>query len=108
MAYMVSGDRKAPIDFGPPDAISEILQNIRMILTTPVFSVPLDRDFGIDFTLLDNPQPMAMAKLSDQIFQAIRKFEPRAEIIEIDYLHDAGDLIDGKIVPRVRIGEVDI
>ena len=107
MAYVVTGDRTAKIDFGAT-GVAEVIQNVRMILTTPIFSVPLDRDFGTDFSLLDNPQPMAMAKLTNAIFVAIRKYEPRVEIIGVDFLHDAGDLLDGKIIPKVTIGRIEI
>lgn len=106
MTYDVMGGAPRAIDFGAT-GVEEVLQNVAMILTTPIFSVPLDRDFGVDFSLLDNPIPMAEAKLTSQIFQAIRAYEPRAMVHEISFLHSAPDVMDGKMAPKVTL-EVDL
>ena len=37
----------------PENVLIEIIQNIKTILTTLQGTVPLDRDFGIDGTLID-------------------------------------------------------
>lgn len=104
MEYIVLGTPQR-INFGAT-GIEEVLQNIRMILLTPIFSVPLDREFGTDWSMLDNPMPMAQAKIISQIFAAIRKYEPRAEVMEIDFVQDMADVLEGRIVPRVVIGEI--
>lgn len=105
MEYTVTGGA-GRIDFAAT-GVAEVLQNIRMILTTPIFTVPLDREFGIDWSLLDNPMPAAQTKLTAQVFSAIRKYEPRASVVEIDFLQGAADMLDGKMIPRVRV-EVDL
>ena len=102
MIYTLTGNDAAKIDFGATGA-SEVLQNVRTILATPVFSVPLDRAFGVDCALLDNPMPMAQAKLSAQIFAAIRAYEPRVEVIQVDYVQSTTDALDGRLVPRVQV-----
>ena len=43
------------IDFAPKDILTEIIQNVRTIISTTQFSVPLDRRFGIDGTVIDLP-----------------------------------------------------
>lgn len=101
MTYDVTGAPRA-IDFGAT-GVDEVLQNVAMILTTPIFSVPLDRDFGMDFSLLDNPIPMAQAKLTTQIFQAIRAYEPRTIVREISFLEDTLEAMDGKMIPKVTV-----
>ena len=45
MEFVVTTDAKT-IDFAPATKIEEILQNVRTILGTVKFSVPLDREFG--------------------------------------------------------------
>lgn len=106
MAYTITGGGAVKVDLGAT-GIAEVLQNILIILMTPVYSVPLDREFGIDWSLLDNPIPMAQAKLTAQIFSAIREYEPRAEVIEIDFIQSTEDMLDGRIIPRV-LAEVNI
>ncbi|MDL2280313.1 GPW/gp25 family protein [Selenomonadales bacterium OttesenSCG-928-I06] len=88
------------VDFYPSNIYTEIIQNVKTILTTTKFSVPLDRDFGIDASLLDSPLPVAQARLTAEIFDAIQKYEPRAKVKKVFY---AGDPIEGKLIPTVRV-----
>ena len=71
------------INFAPETEEEEILQNVRTICTTPKYSVPMDREFGVDMEALDLPTPAAMAKMQREIIQAVRKYEPRARIEEV-------------------------
>ena len=83
-----------------PDKLSEILQNVKTILTTAKGSVPLDRDFGIDTSLIDLPVPVAKAKLTANIIDAIEKYEPRVTVSSVSF---KGDGEDGIIVPTVKV-----
>ena len=40
------------INFAPASTAEEVIQNVRTILTTTVYSVPLDRNFGINPDML--------------------------------------------------------
>jgi phage baseplate assembly protein W len=79
---------------------TEIMQNIRTILSTVHYSVPLDRGFGVDLTLLDSPLPAAKARLTGDIIAAVNKYEPRVEVVEVSY---EGDGLEGKLMPKVRV-----
>jgi phage baseplate assembly protein W len=87
--------------------VEEVLQNVRMILTTPTYSVPLRRSWFIDYGLLDNPMPVAHAKLRADILRAIRQHEPRASVTEITFEQTELGAMDGRVVPRVVL-EVDL
>ena len=87
------------IDFNPPDPVREILQNVRTILTTYKYSVPLDREFGIAANFLDESQPRAVNLLASEMADALAKFEPRAKLREVRIESDS----DGKFWPRVKI-----
>ena len=87
------------IDFNPPDTVREILQNVRTILTTYKYSVPLDRDLGISATFLDEPQPRAIALLTSEMTDALAKYEPRAKLREVRIESDN----NGKFYPRIKI-----
>lgn len=81
--------RQDRVNFAPKSEAEEILQNVITICTTPKFSVPLDREFGIDASLLDDPMTIVGAKYKSEIIQAIRKFEPRARVRRIEFLRDS-------------------
>lgn len=99
MNYEISVKNTAPIDFDPATEAEEILQNIRCILATIKYSVPLDREFGIDGTFIDKPMEVAKAKLTSEIVMAIAKYEPRATVTNIIWTSD----IDGKLFPKVQV-----
>ena len=88
------------ISFLPKSEIEEILQNVQTILTTPKYSVPLDRNFGINTTLLDAPIPVAQAKLTADIINAIQVYEPRVTVLKVTYVSDNDA---GIIFPKVRL-----
>ena len=87
------------VDFSPPSVRAEILQNIRTIITTPKYSVPLFREFGLDETLTDSPMNIAGSKLKSDIIMAVRKYEPRASVTHIEIVPDN----NGRLSFRLRI-----
>ena len=99
MAYLVTGNKTPSIDFAPDAVVEEVLQNVRTIITTVKGSIPLDRAFGIDGEVVDLPINVAKAKLTNEIFRAIRIYEPRAVIEGITF---EGDL-SGRLLPTVEV-----
>ena len=87
------------IDFAPSTTAEEVVQNIRTILATPKFSVPLDRDFGVDWSILDRPLPLAKAKYTAEIITAIKKYEPRATVSSVSFTATE----DGVLLPVVEV-----
>ena len=87
------------INFAPADKYTEVYQNVRTLLSTIKFSVPLDREFGINADYVDKPTPKAMAMLSEEIIEAIGRYEPRAVVDSINFEGDK----DGRLIPKVRI-----
>ncbi|MDX8367790.1 hypothetical protein [Cytobacillus sp. IB215665] len=79
--------------------IDEILQNVGFILSTVVYSCPMDRAFGW-VPDLDSPIVAARAINQARIIQAIQKYEPRAIVDEIKM---EGDPINGKLKAIVRV-----
>ena len=91
--------RPDAINFAPQTLAEEVLQNVITLCTTAKFSVPMDREVGIEAVFIDEPVNRARAKFTHEVIRAVRKFEPRAEITRVDF---DGDL-DGHIYPRVRV-----
>lgn len=88
------------VSFAPGSRYEEILQNVRTILTTAKYSVPLDRGFGINADFVDMPIDYAKARLTAEIIDAIRRYEPRVSVSKVFF---AGDGADGKLIPTVRV-----
>ncbi len=81
--------------------IKEILQNIRLILSTPKGSVPLYREFGLPQNFLDKPLPVAQNLLAVAVQDAIETFEPRAQILDISTRVDPAN--PGRLLPVVEV-----
>lgn len=97
--YTVSGYTKA-VNFYPDTEVEEIMQNVRTILTTPKFSVPLDRSFGISGTVIDGiVNPEFIPSLQAEIVTAVQTYEPRVEVTEISTTADSA----GNVYPVVKI-----
>ena len=103
MEYTIFG-RPQQIDFAPPNVVEEVLQNVRTLISTKKMSVPLDRALGLDFSVLDRPLPAAQAGYRVEIIEAIRKYEPRAKVLRVDF---DGTAIDGHLIPKVTV-RVDV
>lgn len=100
MAYIITPDTSAKINLAPGSVIEEVTQNLTMILSTLKNTVPLDRDFGLSARFLDKSTPVAEAVLVSEILDAIERYEPRAEAVEITFERDDGT---GKLIPRLEV-----
>lgn len=99
MTYEISGGETPPLNLAPATLAEEVLQNVRMLISTVKYSVPMDREFGIDGAVIDRPVNVAKAHLSNEIFRAVRRYEPRAIIESIDF--DGNE--SGQLTPRIKV-----
>lgn len=91
------------ISFAPSSTLMEIIQNVRQIISTIAGTVPMDRDFGLSPDYLDMPINQARGYIADDIVTKIKKYEPRAEVVEVLF---TGDALTGQTKPTVRIRPV--
>ena len=87
------------VDFAPKTELLEIIQNVKTIITTVMGSIPLDRDIGVDISVLDNPVP-SVARLTSSIIDAVERYEPRVKVVKVVY---KGDAEGGIVRPIVRV-----
>lgn len=83
--------------------VEEVLQNVWMILATPMFSASMDRDFAWNPNV-DAPMNVAQARISAGIVAAIQRYEPRAQVVSVSF---QGEGINGILKPVVRVGVDD-
>lgn len=103
MSYTVSAADLKKIRFNEKATVDSVLQNIAVILSTPLGSVPLYRDFGLDWSFLDKPMPVAKVLAVAPVREAIERWEPRAMVLGISFSEDP--VRPGILIPTV---EVDI
>lgn len=82
--------------------LEDVMQCIRYIVRTTVFSVPLDRGFAHDGSFIDAPLPHAAAARIATLTEAIESREPRVRVSSIRFAAVAGDAIDGRVAPIIR------
>lgn len=97
MKYLVTVGEDVII--APSSLAEEVMQNVRTILSTIKYSVPLDRDFGIRGDAIDRPIHLAKARLTHDIFRAIRRYEPRAVIEAVGFEGEE----TGRLTPLVTV-----
>ena len=105
--YTIMGINVTEVNLFPETVIEEILQNVSVLLTTVVGSVPLDRNLGIDATFIDSPVPRAMMKLAIIALETVQDYEPRVEVKEIDFIPNLEDAADGLFYPRMVVRILD-
>jgi phage baseplate assembly protein W len=88
------------IIFSPSSTIEEILQNVYTILTTMIFTVPLFREFALDASIIDDPIPIAKARLVSEVIEKVQMYENRVIVEEVIF---NDDFMEGRIEPAVRI-----
>ncbi|QGQ95875.1 hypothetical protein EHS13_13810 [Paenibacillus psychroresistens] len=105
MPEVVITAEEEEINFGAT-GVNEIAQNVRMILITSAFSCPMFREFAWS-PEIDAPINVAQARMSARIADSISIYEPRAQLISVEY---NSDVINGVIKPvvKVNIDEVSL
>ena len=76
----------------------EIIRNVQTLLTTPVGTCPLYRDFGLDVTYLDYPMDLAQNLFAVAAREAVERWEPRVIVTEVTFEADANGHLKAKVV----------
>jgi len=92
------------INLAPETIEQEVLQNVAVIISTPKYSVPLDRGLGMAQRFVDKPIQVAQAILISEVLDAIEEAEPRAEVLNVTF--ELGDR-PGALIPIVEVNIID-
>lgn len=94
-------DRAAPIVIGAT-GIDAIKQNIRIIIETLAYSVPLDCAFAHVGDFIDSPSPLETARMVGVMAEAIETHEPRVLVDKISMeAASTTDAMQGSLRPRI-------
>ncbi|MDO5544943.1 MAG: lysozyme [Eubacteriales bacterium] len=80
---------------------AEVYRNLQVLYGTVAGEQALDRDFGIDGSIIDGPQENAQALLVAEYVRKTERYEPRAKVARVDWT--AGKAADGNMTPKVVI-----
>lgn len=82
------------------ETIAEIIEGIRFLCSTPTGKYPMNRDFGIDQNLLDEPITSIRSLLSIEIKEKIERCEPRVEVLDAWFEYDSET---GSLIPHIEL-----
>ena len=80
-----------------------LAQEIRTLMATRKGSVPLDRDFGIDWSLVDSPITDVMPRLVAEYSRQIEKYVPRVRVLSVTFVPAASAALEGRLCPVVKL-----
>ena len=80
------------------DEQAEIRRNVALILSTYKYSCAMARNFGLAAAFIDKPNRRAESIARDEIEQAIKEYEPRAEIDEISFTYE-----NNRLYPIIKL-----
>jgi len=92
-----------PIDIAPGTVRAEVLQNVACILSTRQGTVPYDRTLGLSQIWIDDPTPVAQARMTAEVIQTIHSREPRARVLSVEFVPDTAGAMAGRLRPRVKL-----
>ena len=99
MAYRVSAAELANETLNESDYVRGVLQNVSNILKTRQGTVPFFREFGLPMDFVDQPLPVAVPTLIIEVREALMKFEPRAELVDVSFTANE----HGQLFPVVEV-----
>lgn len=82
--------------------LEDIRNCLCMIAAVRTGTVPLYRHFGTNWSWIDAPEPTAMARYRADLMEAIKRFEPRVDVVSISFKRDAAAAGTGRIFPVVK------
>lgn len=84
MDFVVDTTLPANIVIGAT-GLTGLAQEIRTVLTTRKGSVPLDRDFGVDWSFVDAPLPEVQPRYVGEVARQVEKYVPRVRVLDVSF-----------------------
>lgn len=98
MSYTITPDGLGALQLNETDPVRSVVQNVAIILSTFIGTVPLYREFGITSQYIDKPTSIVKPMLHAEIREKIAKYEPRAEVVSVTF----EERVDG-LTPIVEV-----
>ena len=102
MSYSVFSNSGAEISLNETDYVKSVLQNVSIILRTRQGTVPLYREFGLPMRFVDKPMNIATPMALIEAREAIRQFEPRAELLNVRVKPDTNGTLTLEVEVEIK------
>ena len=78
----------------------DLRQQVELLCATPVGSVVLDRDFGLDMSFLDEPVSVAVNMAAAEISVKLEKYIPALRLVRVKADYDSAEqgVLDFEVV----------
>lgn len=88
MGVIIDTTKEERINIAPKTVEEEVIQNLWFLYSSIEYDVPLDRELGLNATYIDKPIETAKALATTDVYDKTEEYEPRAEIVNIDFSVD--------------------
>lgn len=100
---MISYTEVSPDGFTDEEYL-DVKRCLDTLLSVQAGTQPLDRELGIDYdSVVDYPIPVAENMLSLEIIEKVKRYEPRAEVVNITYTYE-----EAHISPHVTFKKAEV
>ncbi|WP_165071081.1 GPW/gp25 family protein [Desulfovibrio sp. ZJ200] len=100
MPTLQISDAPRPLVIGAR-GLAAIEQNMRIIVRTLAYSVPLDRGFAHMGSFIDAPTPCEAARRVAELIHALEAREPRVRVLRVSLEPDPRGNMEGRLYPRI-------
>lgn len=83
----------------------DIIKNLSFLFGTRTDTYPINRDFGIDSDILDQPLAVAETMLTVEYHAKVEQFEPRVEILDVTFSVNPDN---GAVTPHIKVTTADM
>lgn len=102
MEFIVDAMLPATVVIGAT-GLTGLAQEIRTVLATRKGTVPLDREFGLDWSFVDRPMQEAQPRYVAEVARQIEKYVPRVQVLSVTFKPLSDGAMDGALFPVVRV-----
>ena len=102
MDFVVDTTLPATIVIGATGLVG-LAQEVRTLLATRKGSVPLDRDYGVDWSFVDAPVTDAMPRIVAEYARQIERYIPRVQVRSITFAPAKSEALEGRLCPVVSL-----
>lgn len=81
------------------DRVKELNRKLSLLITTPLGTMPMEREFGVTQDFLDRPSEAAKALFTAELTEKVARFIPEVRVASVQWVD--GDR--GQIIPKVVI-----
>lgn len=85
--------------------LADIIEGISFLMSTYTGKYPMNRDFGIDQDLLDEPLTTIRTLLSIEIKEKIERYDSRVEVTDINFDYNSDT---GALTPIITLALVEV